>query len=73
MCAKFALGAELIVVFGHVDSKSCVYEGPGRCPQSDRESESSSVYVLLGNCITAAGQRARVSWVLLSEEGRLVE
>lgn len=69
ICAKFALSAELIVAFGHGDSKSCVFEGPGRCLRSDKERESSSVYVLLGNCVTAAGQRARVSWILSSKGG----
>ena len=67
MCAKFAPSAEFVVIFRLGDSKSCVSEGPGRCPQSDRERESASVYVLLGNCVTAAGQCASVSWVLLSK------
>lgn len=57
-----------MVAFGHGDAKSCVYEGSGRSPPSDRERESTSVCVLLGNCVTVAGQGASVSWVLLSKE-----
>lgn len=37
MCIKFALSADLIMVFEHVDSKFCVYGRPGRCIQSNRE------------------------------------
>lgn len=68
MCWKFALSAKLSVAFGHGDSRSCVYEGSGRYPPSDRERESTPVCVLLGNCVTVAGQGASVSWVLLSKE-----
>lgn len=55
MCLKFALSAELIVAFGHGDSKSRVCEGSERSPRSDREKASTSVCVLLGNCVAVAG------------------